>query len=60
MSGTVVPGVTTRVLDYEEETRKAWGKELSAKYPVYQFSNGKKITNADEDGCGVYGTAADA
>ena len=59
MGSTVVPPVTTRVLDYEEETRKVWGKDLSKKPPMYEFSGGRKFYNADEDGCGVYGTAAD-
>lgn len=59
MGSTVVPPVTTKVIDYEEEVRRVYGAEYSKRLPAYQFSNGRVMTNADEDGCGVYGTAAD-
>ncbi len=59
MSTSNPPGVSTRVLDYGEETRKVWNKDFSRKPPMYEFSGGRKFYNADEDGCGVYGTAAD-
>ncbi len=53
------PPVTTSEVDVKQLVQKAFGKTYTERPVVYEFSGGKKIRNADEDGCGVYGTSAD-
>lgn len=51
--------VTTRLLDWNQMVRRAWGSEFSAPdHGVYEFSNGRKFDSTDRGFHGFYGVHA--
>jgi hypothetical protein len=48
--------VTTRLLDWNQKVRGAWGSEFSAPdHGMYEFSNGRKFDSTDRGLTGIYG-----
>ncbi len=46
--------VTTRVLNWGAEVRKAWGDEYQKPDVAYEWSNGKKHESTDRSESGFY------
>ncbi len=46
--------VTTRVLNWAAEVRKAWGDEYQKPDVAYEFSNGRKFESSDRGTTGFY------
>jgi hypothetical protein len=50
---------TGREIDYAQLVKRAQGKDANKRETAYKFSNNREFKNADEDGCGPYGDAAE-
>jgi len=48
--------VTTRLIDWSEQCRRAWGTEWNAPdHGIYEFANGRKFDSTDRGTTGIYG-----
>lgn len=55
MASNSIVTVSTKIIDWAAEVKKAWGPAWSEPDVAYQFSNNREFKCTDQDDGGIYG-----